>query len=346
MTRTFCHICGRRTSELFENKCRSCYVKEKSFLSVPEISLRVCRECLRYYRRGRWESAEGEPFEILKRAAKNAVRESLRAEIENPEIEIRAEEPAQASNKVYKVKCTVKATGEVSGIPVEEEIETDVKITLELCRDCSRKSGGYFEAILQLRGRPDLAKSGAPPLLETLSEDQQSHITSVKDLKEGTDVYFASTAVAKKGARQILEKFGGTIKESAHLQGVDKSGKNVYRVSISLRLPQFVENDIIKHEGKAYQVIGFGGCGAALFDLESRNRQSVSYKALEKAEKLQGAVIKAVVLEAIKGRIQVMEQKNYGTVEFYLDLPLKPKDEVMIFKNDGVFLLQTNAEYQ
>ena len=344
MTRTFCHICGRRTSELFENKCRSCYVKEKSFIFVPEISLRVCRECMRYHRKGRWEKTEGTPEEVLKHAARNAVRESLKAEIENPEIEIRAEEPVQASNKVYRVKCTVKATGEVSGIPLEEEIDADVKITLELCLDCSRKAGGFFEAILQLRGPHDLTKSSAPSLLEKLTDEQRSHITSIKNLKKGTDVYFAKTAVAKKCARQILEKFGGTIKESAHLHTMDKSGKNVYRVSISLRLPQFVENDVIKHEGKAYQVVGFGGGRAALFDLGERSKECLSYKSLEKAEKLQGAVIKAVVLEAIKGRIQVMEQKNYGTVEFYFDLPLKPKDEVLIFKNDGVFLLQTEAE--
>jgi NMD protein affecting ribosome stability and mRNA decay len=130
MTRTFCHICGRLTPELFENKCRSCYVKEKSFLTVPEISLKVCRECLRYCKRGNWIKTGDEPEEVLKNAAKNAVKESLKIEIENPEIEIRAQEPVQASSKVYMVKCTVRAKGEASGIPVEEEIETDVKITL------------------------------------------------------------------------------------------------------------------------------------------------------------------------------------------------------------------------
>jgi nonsense-mediated mRNA decay protein 3 len=301
---------------------------------------------LSYYKRGNWIKTKEASEEVLKRAAKNALRESLKVEIENPEIEIHAEEPVQASNKVYTVRCAVRAKGEASGIPVEEEIETEVKITLELCLDCSRKAGGFFEAILQLRGPPALVKSGAPSLLETLGEDQKSHITSIKELKEGTDLYFASTAVAKKSSRQILEKFGGTIKESAHLHTKDKSGHDVYRVTISLRLPQFVEGDVIKHEGTTYQVTGFGGSGASLFDIENRTKQSVSYKSLERAEKPAGEVVKAVVLEAIKGRIQVMEQKNYSTIEFYLDLPLKPKDEVAIFKNDSVFLLQTETEYQ
>jgi nonsense-mediated mRNA decay protein 3 len=346
MARTFCHICGRLTSKLYENKCRSCFVKEKSFVSLPKISLKACRDCLRYYRKGHWETAKGEPFEILKKASINAVKESLKTEMENPSIEIEAEDPIKASNKVYNIKCTIKAKGAVSGIRVEEELKTTVKVTLELCIDCSRKAGGFFEAILQLRGRPDLTKSGAPLLLEKLTEKQRSQITSIKNLKEGTDVYFASTPVAKKSARQIMEKFGGTIKESAHLHTMDKSGKNVYRVTISLRLPEFVENDVITFEGHTYQVLGFGGGRISLFDLTERKSQSFAFKSLKGAEKLQGERINAVVLEAIKGRIQVMEQKNYKTPEFYFDIPLKPKDEVTLFKNEGIFLLRTKPEYQ
>jgi nonsense-mediated mRNA decay protein 3 len=346
MTRTFCHICGRITSELYENKCRTCFTKEKSFLKIPKISLRTCRECLRYFRKGRWEQADGTFEEVLKRACYTAVLESLQVEMDRPSIDIQVEEPVKASNKVYRVKCSVRASGEASGIPCEDEANTEVKVTLELCKDCSKRAGGYFEAILQLRGRADLVTSGADEFLDILSEDQKAHITSLKKLKEGTDIYFASTQVAKKSARQIMDKFGGTIKESAHLHGVDKSGKNVYRVNISLRLSNFMENDVISFEGSVYQVLGFGGRRASLFDLKSRNKRSITFKSLEGAKRLEGAVIKAVVLEAIPGRIQVMETKNYNTLEFYLDVPLKAEDEVSIFKNSEIFLLKTEAEYQ
>ncbi|MBU2560274.1 hypothetical protein KKA03_05205 [archaeon] len=346
MTRTFCHICGKRTVELFENKCRDCYVREKSFITLPEISIKVCRECLRYYRKGRWERAEGEPLEILKKAARNAIEESLKIEMESPTTEIIVEDPVQASNKVYNIGGTIRAKGAVSGIPAEEEAKTTVKATLELCQNCSRKAGGYFEAILQLRGPPALVKSGAPTLLEKLTDEQRLHITSIKNLKEWTDVYFASTPVAKKSSRQILEKFGGTLKETAHLHTMDKSGKNVYRVTILLRLPEFAKGDVIMLEKKAYQVLGSGGAKVSLFDLEKRIRHSTTFKSMEKVERLKGETITAVVLEAIKGRIQLMEQKNYKTMDFYFDIQLKPTDEVKIFKNERVFLLKTDAEYQ
>ncbi len=82
----------------------------------------------------------------------------------------------------------------------------------------------------------------------------------------------------------------------------------------------------------------------SLFDLEGRKKLFIPFKALGGVKKLEGEVIKAVVLEAIPGRIQVMETKYYKTLEFYLQVPLKAKDEINIFKNGGVFLLRTGAD--
>ena len=321
----FCHICGRGGEELYENKCRSCFVKEKSFLKVPDVQVRACRECLSYYRRGKWEGTKGAFEDVLKQVSKNAVLESLHVEMDVPEISISCDDPEMASNKIYKVNCTANAKGEVSGIPVEEETTTTVKVSFELCQNCSRRAGGYFEAILQLRGRKDLIEKGADSLDDLLTTEQKSQVTSVKNLKEGQDLYFASTAVARKAAKQIMERFGGVIKESAHLHTKDKSGHDVYRVTISLRLPQFSKNDVITLDKRTYEVIGFGGGKVSLFDLEERVRKQFGYKKLEKAEKAAGEKVKATVLEAIKGRLQVMESKNFKTIEFMIDLHLRQR---------------------
>ncbi len=346
MTRTFCHVCGRITSDLYENKCQRCFIKEKSFLRLPKLSVRVCRGCLRYFKKGRWNHAGDTLEEVLKKACLYALKESLYVEMENPKVDIQVEEPVKASNKVYHVKCTARASGEVSGIKCADEAETNVKVTLELCNDCSRRAGGYYEAVLQLRGGTDAVTSKVDELLSTLSREQRASVTRMTKLKEGTDLYFASTQVCRKGAKTLMDKYGGSLKESAHLQGVNKSGKSVYRVAMSLRLPDLKENDVIVFEENVYQVLGFGGGGASLFDIENRKKLSLPFKSLESAEKLEGEVIKAVVLEAVPGRIQVMETKYYKTLEFYLQVPLKAKDEVTIFKNGGVFLLKTGAETQ
>jgi len=346
MVRTFCHICGKITSELYENKCQRCFIKEKSFLRLPKLSVRVCRECLRYFKKGRWGRATGTLEEVLKGACFYTLKESLYVEMEDPRVNIQVGEPVKTSNKVYHVKCTVRASGEVSGITCEDEVDVDVKVALELCNDCSRRAGGYYEAVLQLRGGADAVTSEADELLSTLTRDQKAFLTRVKKLKEGTDLYFASTQACRKSAKTLIEKYGGSLKESAHLQGVNKSGKNVYRVAISLRLPSIGKNDVIVFDGNVYQVLGFGGGRVSLFDLESRKKLSLPFKSLESAEKLEGEVLKAVVLEAIPGRIQVMETKYYKTLEFHLQVPLKAKDEVSIFKNGGVFLLKTGAESQ
>ncbi|MEE8402187.1 MAG: NMD3-related protein [Candidatus Hydrothermarchaeaceae archaeon] len=341
MVRTFCHICGRITADLYEGKCQRCFIKETPFLRLPNLSVRLCKGCLRYLKKGRWNRAAGTFEDVLKKTCRYAVEESLRIEMDNPKVDIQVGEPVKTANKVYRVNCNVRASGKVSGMTCEDEVETGVTVTLELCNDCSRRAGGYYEAILQLRGRADVDE-----LVSTLSREQTAFVTSVKKLKEGIDLYFASTQVARKSAKMIVEKYGGSLKESAHLQGVNKSGKSVYRVAISVRLPGFKKNDVVAFKGSVYQVLGFGGGRVSLFDLESRKKHFLSFKSLEIAAKLEGRVIEAVVLEVIPDRIQVMETEYYKTLEFHLHVPLKVKDEISIFKNGGVFLLKTGAEYQ
>lgn len=346
MVRTFCHICGRITADLYEGKCQKCFIKEKPFLRLPNLSMRLCKGCLRYFKKGRWNAVSGTFEDVLKKTCRYAVEESLRIEMDNPKVDIQVGEPVKTANKVYHANCTVRASGTVSGITCEDEVEAGVTVTLELCNDCSRRAGGYYEAILQLRGRADVVSSKVDKLVGTLSKEHAAFLTSVKKLRGGIDLYFASTQVARKSAKTIVEKYGGSVKESAHLQGVNKSGKTVYRVAISVRLPGFEKNDVITFEGSVYQVLGFGGGSVSLFDLECRKKRSLPFKSLEIAAKLEGRVIEAIVLEVIPDRIQVMETENYKTLEFHLHVPLKVKDEISIFKNGGVFLLKTGAESQ
>lgn len=346
MVRTFCPICGKITAELYENKCQNCFIKEKSFLKLSKFSARVCRGCLKYFKKGRWNTSDGSSEEVLKTACFYVIKESLSIEMENPQVDIQVGEPIKISNKAYRVKCIIKASGEVSGLSCGDEMDVDVKVTLELCNDCSRRAGGYYEAVLQLRGRAGTVAPDLDEYLDTLKSEQRASITRLKKLKKGVDLYFASTQTCRKSAKTLIEKYGGSLKESAHLQGVSKSGKTVYRVAMSLRLSDFRKNDVISFGKNVYQVLGYSGGMVSLFDLENRKKLSFPFKLIERAERLDGAVINAVVLEAIPGRIQVMDTKDYKTLEFYLQVPLAVKDEVNIFKNGGVFLMKTGPESQ
>ena len=58
----------------------------------------------------------------------------------------------------------------------------------------------------------------------------------MEKLKKGLNLYVSSIESARKISKEIIKRLGGVLKESKKLVG-KKEGRNVYRVSFSVRLP-------------------------------------------------------------------------------------------------------------
>jgi nonsense-mediated mRNA decay protein 3 len=153
-------------------------------------------------------------------------------------VGIGVKEAEQPFKNLYEVSCLVEVKGKLHGMDYKETKEAEVRITLDLCKDCSRRKGGYYEAILQIRGEvPGEIQNKVRNMLDSLTKkDRRSFITDVKALKEGVDFYIGSIRAARKVARNLKQEYGGRIRESPKLMGMDKHGKKVYRVTIALRL--------------------------------------------------------------------------------------------------------------
>jgi NMD protein affecting ribosome stability and mRNA decay len=99
----------------------------------------------------------------------------------------------------------------------------------QLCTDCSRRSGGYFEAIIQLRGSAEKTAKARDALVARIEE--RSFVSKVEQLREGVDVYAGSRKAALEALREMRLKHG----TSAKLFGV-KDGRRVYRFTYCVRL--------------------------------------------------------------------------------------------------------------
>ena len=76
---------------------------------------------------------------------------------------------------------------------------------------------------------------------------------------------------------------GGVLQESPRLVGRDKSeGKDIYRIWISIRLPDFQKGDFVEYENHKAQVTGFDGKKITLKDLDSSNILSVLWREYDK----------------------------------------------------------------
>ncbi|MBI4177020.1 MAG: hypothetical protein HY516_01500 [Candidatus Aenigmarchaeota archaeon] len=92
------------------------------------------------------------------------------------------------------------------------------------CKNCSRTRGGYYEAMVQLRGN-----------WEKPYEYTQWVGTSKRDQKkEGVDLYVIKFSEANRIVGFLKKRFRPEVKESSSMAGM-KEGKHISRKTIMLR---------------------------------------------------------------------------------------------------------------
>ena len=111
--------------------------------------------------------------------------------------------------------------------PVKERIKASV--LKNICPDCSRKSGGYFEGIIQLRGSKGKVKKAFWMMKKMLAK--KTFITKEEEKKEGLDIYVGSS----KAVVEMLAELGLRARISKKLAG-QKEGKRLYRTTFLIRL--------------------------------------------------------------------------------------------------------------
>jgi nonsense-mediated mRNA decay protein 3 len=208
----FCVKCGKPAE--VGNFCLRCFLQKRELFSIENFRLRVCR-CGSYYDR-KWQA----PRTI--------------AEIIDEQIGKRI----KTKNRILKKSIRTRAIGnrvvaeiECRGLILPERVKKAEKKTVEIilkinkCENCSRVAGGYYEALLQIRGRN---QEKALNRVKSLSGD----IVRIKKTDHGYDVFFMDKKTAKRVAGSLKKTF--IIKESFKFI-TTKGGKRIYRNYYSVR---------------------------------------------------------------------------------------------------------------
>ncbi len=356
MTRRFCVRCGKRSEKLIGALCVECYTEHEVSVELPpKLRGYVCRECGAVLKHGRWEHRAGSMEEAVEEAGFAAVSQELRISgLEEPEVGIAFLEARRSSPKDYLAKYRLEVRGSAGGEEVKLSRDVEVNVRLSLCESCQRKASRYYEAVLQIRGHAPLTEQERRELSELVrrevearrSEDR-AFISKYEERKEGIDFYIGSAKLAKKIANQLLARYGGTLKTSTKLVGVDESGRSVLRYTYAYRLPRVKRGDVVRVNNRVCQVLRLSRGSVSLLDLETRKSFSLPEKQLAKVEIIAGAedAVKGMVTEVVKGRVQVLEFKDYKTFYFDIPLPLEVGQEVRILQAKGrVYLLATPVE--
>lgn len=237
----FCVVCGATDRPLVGGVCAPCAADRTTVLRARRTGkVTICPHCGAREVGGHWERAG---------SSRVLGAEDLTPLLEfHPEAglrRIRWEETAATPNQR---ELLARAHVVFRGVGRDVELPMTVRIESRSCPDCSRRSGRYYTAILQLRGGEGGPRERSGPLrdrldrtwdalLEESRPDWRKAVSWGEERPEGWDYFLTETLAARGIARLAKQRFGASVKESASLAG-RKDGHEVYRVTFCLRFPR------------------------------------------------------------------------------------------------------------
>ena len=144
-----------------------------------------------------------------------------------------------------------------------------IRMSFSSCPTCTLRRGNYYEAILQLRGGSQNDLENALSFSVKMVNDAKSRdifITRSDKRREGYDLLISDKQYTRNMGKRLVEEFGGTYTETSHLVG-RKEGQDVYRITVSVRIPLFHEGDLLKFRGDLFMVGKIRGSDVILHNL-------------------------------------------------------------------------------
>lgn len=317
----FCRRCGKTDKELIEGLCTSCFRKEIQLISIPEqMQVTICTHCGSTQKEGKWYDSKLSTQETVLQA----ILEQLMALDTSFDLKF-FPEILKVHGSHYH--CLIVTEARVLDKKVFQEYPVSVDMKKTVCPDCSKFSSGYYEAVIQIRADKRLP---SPEELEKAyniikrgisrlsKKNRMAYISEMVEIKEGVDYYVGSYKAARKLTEDLRNILGGVIIESPRIMGRDKSrGKDLYRIWISLRMPQFQVGDFVSYGSFKAQVLSLNGQKIVLKDLQSPHTSTVSWKNYAKIQTIayKKEVKMAMVTAKTPNSVQILHPDTFKLVD-------------------------------
>jgi nonsense-mediated mRNA decay protein 3 len=314
-----CFRCGKDhpESRLISGLCADCFVETQKPVVIPEhITVLVCASCGSVLRGKSWLKTMS-PEELIEHALDEhtAVREGV-------EVIEMAREKGKGDDRSFDLKLHAKF--KVAGKAFEHAYATHIKVRHSLCDVCSRRAGSYFEAIIQVRAFDGPLADDHRARIRTAVEDgveriaaneREVFLTKADEVHGGLDFYLSSTTAAQRIANVLRDELGATLLRSGKIAGV-KDGNELQRVTISVRLPKFIRNDVLVAGERVFRVTKVHAKTIVVADLDTGVQENKGEDWIKKAlaPGAEAARADAVVVSVANDEIQVLDPLNYSTV--------------------------------
>jgi len=279
-----CYLCGKEA--VVEGLCNTCYDEQHPLIEVSTpLPLIACKKCDSVKVPGGWQK-----ISIGKMNAEELAEKQMDI-ILNQEIKLFYEgvsltiEEVNKLDRVTHLMVTVTGKSHENIPPHDEEYPVEIRFRYSTCDTCGMMSGGYYEAILQMRAdgreisdeeKKELTKRVTDTTVARYKTDDKAFVNLIDDTKHGIDYYIGSMPLAKDIADDFESRYIAERKENYKLIGEDKAGKKKYRVTILLRLPRFSIGDFILVSEQPCQVLAMSRGNLTCYNLIRRERFTIN----------------------------------------------------------------------
>ncbi len=208
-----CIKCGKNEATI-GYLCEDCFNYEHELFKIKSFSVTICPSCNRY-KINKWKKSDN--------PIKSAVIEKIKPLGTITKLDVKLEKRGGRTFVIISAEGYIEPSKKIK----REKKEVEIRIKKNLCPLCVKKSGNYHEAVIQVRG------TNRDKLLKIITDKEiiRNNISSIKNLKEGYDIF----VVDKKIAEERLQDINGiSVIKSYKLVG-KKNGRELYRNYYAVR---------------------------------------------------------------------------------------------------------------
>ncbi|MFX0054504.1 MAG: 60S ribosomal export protein NMD3 [Promethearchaeota archaeon] len=281
-----CYECGNKSE--IDGLCAECYRIAHPLVEVRSpLKLTTCKRCGAVKVPGGWKTIikqPSDPEELIDRQIEILLQQEVELNVDGVQLEYTEE---KILDRVRNIMVIAAGTSNPFLGAHSESYPVELRFSYATCDTCAMMSGGYHEAILQVRadersitdGEEDEIVSVVTDLtVADYGKDIKAFVTEISRNKYGLDFKIGSEHLCKRIADDLQQRYLAERKENYKLIGEDKGGKKKYRITVLIRLQRFAPGDFIRVDSKPCQVTAMGRGGLSCYDLKNGNRFTINPK--------------------------------------------------------------------
>jgi nonsense-mediated mRNA decay protein 3 len=252
----FCPKCGKPSEN--DGLCNHCRIGNTPWFECDRrVKSIQCPSCGALKQVNTWTDTHRERAGLASELAKAAVR--FHPDVRKPSMVVKVED-----NTLNRSTATIDLKGWLYNTPVEGRCSVELIWHKEQCDRCNRISGSYYEGIVQVRADGRLPSTFELQMSAGIAQqvedslqaggERLSFIVDTNETREGLDITVGSQHIGTLISQGIIAQLGGRFTTHPKLVG-EKNGRQLYRITYSVRLPRFQKQDVVLSHGRYFEVV-------------------------------------------------------------------------------------------